>query len=121
MPSAARTWAAVLAGALVAASSADASSLVSVEAYGNQNTAGVVAVVSGDSNNNATVALEWGTGTPSTAAHPLVRTDATRFVGSLFRLSAGTAYQVRVTLSDPDGVTGASSLTAGFATRTAAL
>ncbi|MET0552667.1 MAG: Calx-beta domain-containing protein [Vicinamibacteria bacterium] len=117
MPGAVRTAVALAAGALAAAS-ADASSIVSIEAYGNQHTAGVVAVVSGDTNGNATVALEWGTGTPSTAAHPLVRTDPTRFVGSLFRLSPGTSYQVRVTLSDPDGVTGAPSMTAAFATRT---
>jgi hypothetical protein len=34
---------------------------------------------------------------------PLSRVAAGRFVGSLFRLSPGTAYDVRVTFSDPDG------------------
>ena len=38
---------------------ASASSLASLEAYANLHTGGVVAVVNGDTNNNATVALEW--------------------------------------------------------------
>jgi hypothetical protein len=97
---------------------ASASSLGSLEAYGNLHTGGVVAVVSGDTNNNAAVTLEWR---PSAGAfrpgHPLVRIDATHFVGSVFDLEPASAYEVRVTLVDPDGVTGAPSLTQPLATR----
>ena len=32
---------------------------------------------------------------------PLSRVDNTRFIGSLFGLSPGTAYQVRVSFNDP--------------------
>jgi Calx-beta domain/Right handed beta helix region len=111
----------VLAASVLGAGGARASSLVSVEAYGNQNTAGVIAVVSGDANGNAAVTLEWGTVGPTAAGHPLVRTDATHFVGSLFWLAPATAYQVRVTLSDPDGVTGTAAMTAPLTTRSAVL
>ena len=114
MPGAARTLAALLAGALAAAS-ADASSLVSVEAYGNQNTAGIVAVVSGDANGNATVALEWGTGAPSTAAHPLDPHGRDPLRGQPLPPGGRHRLPGRVTLSDPDGVTGAPSVTAAFA------
>ncbi len=101
---------------------ASASSLVSLEAYGNLHAGGVVAVVNGDTNTNATVALEWRPVSGSfRAGHPLVRIDATRFVGSVFDLQPGSAYEVRVTLSDPDGVTGAPALTQTLATRAEAL
>jgi hypothetical protein len=101
---------------------AAASSLASLEAYGNLHTAGVVAVVTGDTNNDAAVALEWRTaGGTFRAAHPLVRIDATRFVGSLFELQPGSAYEVRATLTDPDGVTGPAALAQPLATRPQAL
>ncbi|KAB2964228.1 MAG: hypothetical protein F9K18_07715, partial [Thermoanaerobaculia bacterium] len=55
------------------------------------------------------------------AAQPLVRVDATRFVGSLFGLTPGGTWEARVTLADPDGVTGSPQQTAGLATRPARL
>ncbi|HET9317474.1 MAG TPA: Calx-beta domain-containing protein [Vicinamibacteria bacterium] len=100
---------------------ASASSLASLEVYGNLHTGGVIAIVNGDINNNATVALSVGppTGTPD-PAHPMVRLDSTRFVGSLFGLEPATMYNVRVTLSDPDGVTVPFQLAQLLTTRTAA-
>ena len=61
----------------------------------------------GDANGNASAALEWRLAAASfQAAHPLVRVAPNRFTGSLFDLQPGTAYEVRVTLTDPDGVAG---------------
>src|SRR5262245_44478501 len=94
--------AAVVLGALAAPGAALASSLASIDAYANLHTAGVTVVVTGDTDNDAGVALEWrlATGTFRTG-HPLVRVDATRFVGSVFDLAPATGYEVRVTLTDP--------------------
>ena len=58
-----------------------------------------------DANQNAVAALSYrinGSG-PYLQGLPLARVNATRFVGSLFWLSPGTSYDVRVTFSDPDG------------------
>ncbi len=93
-------------------------SLVSTATYGNLHAGGVVVVVSGDANGNATAALEWRpTAGVFRAAHALARIDSTHFVGSLLWLSPGTAYEVRVTLGDPDGVTGSPTATAALNTR----
>lgn len=93
-------------------------SLTSTSTYGNLQAGGVVVTVAGDANMNAAVSLEWRLAAGTFKyAHPLVRIDATRFVGSLFWLSPGSAYEVRVMLSDPDGVTGSPTATAALATR----
>jgi parallel beta-helix repeat protein len=102
-----------------AAMAADNVSIVSVAARGNFHAGGVVLVVSGDDNLNAVAALEWRpAGQPSfRAALPLARADATRFAGSLFALAPGRSYDVRVTLSDPEGVVGPATATALLDTR----
>jgi hypothetical protein len=98
---------------------ADYVALSSVSAYGTIHAGGVVAVVAGDDDRDATASLEWrlAGGGVFQAAHPLIRIDATHFVGSLFALSPATAYEVRVTLADPDGVSGGNPATAALATR----
>jgi parallel beta-helix repeat protein len=105
--------------ALAASGFAGASSLDSIDAYGTFESGGITAIVSGDTDLNAIATLEVRA--PGTSdyrpAHPLVRIDATHFVGSLFWLQSGATYGVRVTLSDPDGVDGSASMTADFATR----
>jgi hypothetical protein len=106
-----------LAGAAAAQTSA---TLVSVSAHGNFRAAGVVATISGDTDRDAVLSLAWRTGGGSfVAAHPLVRIGPTTFAGSLFWLAPGTAYEVRVTLADPDGVAG-SPQAAAFSTRSEA-
>lgn len=92
---------------------------VSLAGYGNLHAAGVVATIAGDSDGDATAALEWRrAGEPSfRPGYPLVRTEPTRFVGSLFWLQPASSYEVRVTLADPDGVAPPASRTATFATR----
>ncbi len=111
-----------LAGLILAAATPvlaqNSASLSSTSTYGNFHAGGVVVVIAGDLNGNASVGLEWRLAAGTfTWAHPLVRIDATRFVGSLFWLSPGSAYEVRVTFSDPDGVTGPATATAALATR----
>jgi hypothetical protein len=122
---AARLWASLVLISLLAhpAVAADAASLASLEAHGNFTAAGVVVTIAGDENRNAAVALESRrSGVPAYApAHPLVRIDATHFAGSLFWLSSGSTYDVHVTLSDPDGTTGAPTAATSFATRVDAL
>jgi parallel beta-helix repeat protein len=109
---------AVIAPATAPALAQDVATLVSASGYGTFHAAGVLATVSGDANRNATMALEWRvTGGTFAAAHPLARIDASHLAGSLFWLTPGTSYEARVTLSDPDGVTGAASMVAAFATR----
>jgi Right handed beta helix region len=97
----------------------DTVTLAAVSGYGNFHAGGVVATIGGDANGNATAALEWrraGVGSFQ-AAHPLSRIDGTHFVGSLFGLAPGTAYEARITLADPNGVVGAPSAVAVFGTR----
>jgi len=95
------------------------SALVALDAYGTFHAAGVVATISGDADADASVALEWRrAGEPAfRTGHPLVRIDATRFVGSLFFLEPGATWDVRATLSDPDGVTGPPTQSTSVATR----
>ena len=95
------------------------SSLASVDTYGTFESGGVVAVVSGDANGNAAVQLEERAPGASgyRVVHPLVRVDATHFVGSLFSLQPGNTYGVRATLIDPDGVTGTAAQTRNLTTR----
>jgi len=94
-------------------------SLVDAESFGNFHSAGIVLTINGDDNTNALAELEVSQPGPTDfrPAHPLVRIDATRFVGSLFELDPGTTYQVRVTLSDADGVVGPPQITNVVTTR----
>lgn len=81
------------------------------------NNVGVTVTISGDDNGDASAALEVNVdGAGFVAAHRLSRVASDQFVGSAFFLPEDTAYEVRVTLSDPDGVTGG-SLTAAGVTR----
>ncbi|MFN8598731.1 MAG: right-handed parallel beta-helix repeat-containing protein [Anaerolineae bacterium] len=78
-----------------------------LELYGTFQAMGVIVNLapSDDANQNAVAAVAYrvsGSG-PYLQGLPLARVDATRFVGSLFWLSPGTNYDVRVTFSDPDG------------------
>jgi hypothetical protein len=108
----------------VGAGSAQASAqLVSVATWGNLHAGGVVATIAGDADGDASAALAWRRAGQAAfrAAQPLVRVDSTRFVGSLFGLTPGGSWEARVTLSDPDGVTGEPEQTASLATRAARL
>ena len=79
----------------------------SLSLYGTIEAMGVIVEMStgDDPDEDATAALayrESGTGAYQTG-FPLTRISSTRFVGSLFWLKPGTTYDVRVSLTDPDG------------------
>lgn len=105
--------------AAVAIEGQTAASLSAVEAFGNFHAAGVVTTITGDVDFDAAVALEWRRAGDAAyrIGHPLVRIDASHFVGSLFFLDPGASWDVRVTLTDPDGVTGPATQSTSVATR----
>jgi hypothetical protein len=78
-----------------------------LELYGTFEAMGVIVNLGtgDDPNGNATAQVEYrvaGSGAYQ-AGFPPSRVTPTRFVGSLFWLTPGTTYDVRVTLADPDG------------------
>jgi len=82
---------------------------------------GITVTISGDDNGDASAALEVNVdGAGFAAGHRLSRVATDRFVGSAFFLPEDTAYEVRITLTDPDGVTGG-TLTAAGVTRSSAV
>jgi hypothetical protein len=77
-----------------------------LELYGTFHAMGVIVTVgaSDDPGGDATASVAYrvsGSGAYR-QGFPLSRIENTRFVGSLFWLDPGTAYDVRVSLSDPD-------------------
>lgn len=95
------------------------STVGTLELYGTFEAMGAIATIpsGADANQNAVANLEVrpsGSGNYA-AAFPLTRVSATRFVGSLFGLTPGTAYDVRVRYVDPDGA----PLDTGWAAATA--
>ena len=81
--------------------------LGSIELYGTFQAMGVIATLPAgtDANGNAVANVEYrasGSGQYA-AGFPLTRVAATSFVGSLFWLTPGTSYDVRVRYIDPDG------------------
>jgi hypothetical protein len=98
---------------------ANSVTLQTLETYGNFHAGGITVTVSGDDNRNAAVNLQWRLSGESSfkSAHPLTRIDSTHFAGSLFWLKPGTDYEVQVTLTDPDGVSGNPTLVAMLKTR----
>jgi len=86
--------------------------LVDVEDFGNFHAAGVVVEVSGDDDRDGSAGLELKSpgGSAFLPAHHAARIDDTHFVGSFFELNPDTVYTVRLTLADPDGITGVSQI-----------
>ena len=80
----------------------------SLELYGTFQAMGVIVTIAeaDDPDGDAIAAVEYrvsGSGSYQ-QGFPLSRVADIRFVGSLFWLEPGTAYDVRVTFSDPDGL-----------------
>ncbi|MFH2007611.1 MAG: right-handed parallel beta-helix repeat-containing protein [bacterium] len=89
----------------------------SAVAHATFTNVGVTVTITGDDNGNASAALEVNVaGGGFQPAHRLSRVASDRFVGSAFYLPASTGFEVRVTLTDPDGVTNG-TLTASGTTR----
>jgi len=110
-------------GAIRPANAQAGATLVALSGYGNYHAAGVVATISGDTNQNAALTLEFRRAGAASfrAAQPLIRISPTAFTGSLFSLSPGGTWEARVTLTDPDGTTGTATQTTSVTTRSAIL
>ncbi len=77
-----------------------------LQLYGTFHAMGVIVTLAGsdDPDGDAIARVEYrAAGEPYRDALALSRVADTRFVGSLFWLEPGTAYDVRVTFDDPDG------------------
>jgi hypothetical protein len=84
-----------------------AQAAATLELYGTFHAMGVIVTIdaSDDPDEDATAGVAYrvsGSGAYR-QGFPLSRIENTRFVGSLFWLEPGTAYDVRVSFSDPDG------------------
>lgn len=79
----------------------------SLELYGTFHAMGVIVTLSDadDPDRDAVASVEYRAGGSGAfrVGWPLARVSDIRFVGSLFWLEPGTAYDVRVTFADPDG------------------
>ena len=92
-----------------------------LELYGTFHAMGVIVTLDPsddpDADAEASVAYRRG-GDAFKSGFPLSRVDASRWVGSLFWLQPGTAYDVRVAITDPDhGPLDQTTLHAGGVTR----
>lgn len=78
-----------------------------IDLFGNYHTLGLMLVCSAadDPDKNATATLEYRMLNKKAfrQAFPLSRVNQTHFIGSLFWLTPGTPYEVKVTFKDPDG------------------
>ncbi len=96
----------VLLVGLMGTLSAPVRAAASLELYGTFHAMGVIITLDAgdDPDGDAVAAVEYRSGGSAyRAGFPLTRVNSTRFAGSLFWLEPGTAYDVRVTFSDPDG------------------
>jgi len=88
-----------------------------LELYPNFQTLSVYAYFSGDANSNNATTLDYRpAGGGWRQGHPLTRISAGLWTGSIFWLTPGQRYEVRVRFSDPDGVA-SPSVTASAVTR----
>ena len=87
-------------------SAQDAITGIDISVHATFSSAGIQVTVSGDDNRNASAGMEISEGgSEFVQAHALSRVAGTRFVGSAFFLESDTAFDVRITLQDADGVT----------------
>ena len=96
--------------ALGSAARAEAAGLGPVDLTPSFETAGVIVQLTGDSGNETVVVEVKGPGDADFhAAHPTVLFEPHALATSLFDLAPDTDYDVRVTLADPDGVSGSAT------------
>ncbi|MGD9186793.1 MAG: Ig-like domain-containing protein [Desulfobacteraceae bacterium] len=83
-----------------------AKAAANLELYGTFHAMGVIVTMDtgDDPDQDGVAAVEYRTGSDTfQTGFPLSRITEDRFVGSLFWLNPGTDYDVRVSISDPDG------------------
>ncbi len=97
---------------------AEAAAITAVETYGNFETAGVTLTLSGlDFDETATIEYRRAGDAAWKRGHDFRRFDGNHMATSLFGLAPETTYELRATLSDPDGVTGTNPVLASVSTR----
>jgi hypothetical protein len=103
---------------LAQALAAAPSRIVEVKTYGNFETAGVIIKVDKmDFDESAKLEYRKKGETAYRRGHDFVRYDGNHMATSLFGLDLGASYDLRVTLVDPDGTTGANPFVASVKTR----
>lgn len=89
-----------------------------VKAYGNFETAGVmIKVADMDFDESATIEYRKAGDTVWRPGHDFLRYDGNHMAASLFGLAPATSYEIKVTLSDPDGTTGTNPSFSSLATK----
>ncbi len=102
---------------LLAATGAHAAGIAAVYPHGGYETGGVIITLSGaNGNESATLEIKGPADTAYRRVHDFVPYDANNMATSLFGLTPGTTYNLRITLSDPDGVSGTNPRTAVLTT-----
>jgi hypothetical protein len=115
-----RTLLGVVAAALAlgTAARAEAAALGPVSLTPSFETAGVIVQLTGDSGNETVTVDVKGPGDADFhAAHATVLFEPHAFATSLFELAPGTDYTLRITVADPDGVTGSATQMVALHTR----
>lgn len=103
---------------VVAPARAAASAIAAVAVYGNFETAGVdLRIENMNFNESATLEYRRAGETAYRRGHDFVRYDGNHLAGSLFGLTPGVTYELRLTLADPDGVAGTNPALASVTTR----
>lgn len=98
--------------------SAPPSKITAVKTYGSFETAGIdITVDKMDFDETATIEYRKTGETVYRHGHDLVRYDGNHMATSLFGLSLNTTYEIRVKLTDPDGVTGTNPASTTVKTR----
>ncbi|MBN2206177.1 MAG: right-handed parallel beta-helix repeat-containing protein [Candidatus Aminicenantes bacterium] len=104
--------------ALVPSFAAAASKIAEVKTYANFETAGVIVKVSGmDFDESATIEYRKAGAFAYRRGHDFIRYDGNHMATSLFGLDLNTAYEIRITLTDPDGTSGRNPVSASFKTK----
>jgi len=94
------------------------SGIAAVSTYGNFETAGIIIRVEGmDFNESAALRYRKTGETSWRQGHDFVRYDGNHMAASLFGLAPSAAYDIEITLADPDGTTGANPALAAVATK----
>lgn len=92
--------------AMLFSTAASVQAAADLELYGTFHAMGVIVHLdlNDDPDEDAVATVEYRTGSEAyQTGFPPSRITSSRFVGSLFWLAPGTVYDVRVSLSDPDG------------------
>jgi len=104
--------------ALAQSLAAASSKIAEVKTYGNFETAGIIIKVSGmDFDETAKIEYRKSGETTYRRGHDFVRYDGNHMATSLFGLDLASTYELKITLTDPDGVSGTNPVTSSVKTK----